>query len=71
MRNDKDTLVKLFGRSVYANRDIQVGESILSNDVKYLKPAKGISARDYHSVIGSTARKNIKAGEPIQYDDIR
>jgi len=70
MRENKEELVRLFGRGIYAKRDIDIGEEIKESDIKYLKPVLGISASEYKRVIGMVSSKKIRVGEPITKEDI-
>jgi len=71
MRSEKSDLVKLFGRGIYAQNDIEIGKTLSANDLCYLKPALGISASAYKNVIGMTAASSILAGEPIHEKDLK
>lgn len=62
---EKTNLSYLFGRGIYARRDISAGQIISADDLQYLKPAKGIQAKDYKRVIGSCTVTKVKQGEPI------
>lgn len=71
MRSEKSELVKLFGRGIYAKRDIEIGKILSESDLCYLKPALGISASAYKNVIGKTTISSIFAGEPIHEKDLK
>ena len=70
MRKNKNDLVNLFSRGIYAVCDMEPGHVISETDIKYLKPAIGISASEYRSIIGSTIAEKVNSGEPIKYDNI-
>lgn len=71
MREEKNDLVKLFGRGIYARHDIEIGKVLSESDLCYLKPALGISASAYKNVIGKTTTSSIFAGEPIHKKDLK
>jgi len=54
-----------FRRAVYTNRDISAGDTIMENDLVYLRPLHGIDARDYKSIVNKIVIKNIKAYEKL------
>lgn len=70
IRMEKSDLVTLFGRGIYAREDIEAGHTIEYNELAYLKPAKGVKAKYYKSVIGSVAKNKIIAGEPVLASDL-
>ena len=71
MRQEKNELVKLFGRGIYAKREIAKGDVISETDLNYLKPSLGINAKEYRKVIGATAANKICLGEPIYHKDLK
>ena len=58
-------------RSISAARDLQVGERILEDDIKFLRPAEGLPPKYIHNVLGKILRNPVKAGEKITLDDVR
>ena len=70
IRKEKSGLVSLFGRGIYAREDIEPGQTIECSKLAYLKPAKGVEAKHYKSVIGSVAKNRIMAGEPVLASDL-
>ena len=69
--NEKLELARLFGRSIYARKDISIGQKIKEKDLAYLKPSRGISAKYYKSVVNKIARKQITAGNSIFESDLK
>ena len=53
--------VRSFRRAVYPIRDLSAGEIIREIDLIVLRPNHGIDARDTEKIIGSMAKKDIKA----------
>ncbi len=70
LSKNKTELAKLFGRSIYARKNILMGQKIREKDLAYLKPSKGINAKFYKSVINKYAKKNITAGNAIFESDL-
>lgn len=67
---EKKELSYLFGRGIYARHDIPAKKLITADDLKYLKPAKGIQAKHYKRVIGSRTITQIEQGEPIDLEHL-
>jgi len=61
---------RLFSRSIVISRDLKRGESISGNDLSYLKPGNGISAKHYQQVIGATTKTDLPAGTFLDWDMI-
>ena len=61
----------VFEKSIVAAKDIKKGDKIVADMLAYKKPGTGISAADYHSVIGKTASSDIAAETMIQKADIQ
>lgn len=57
-------------RSLYAASDIKCGQSIKEEDITVLRPALGIPPKFRKIIIGKVVKKDIKAGEPIFWDDL-
>ena len=70
MRKSKQDLANLFGRGIYAKREIQRGQTIKEADIAYLKPQRGINAKNYKNVINAVAKKTIPVGAAILEGDI-
>ena len=64
---------RLQGRrdGLYARRDIASGAALKADDLDIRRPAPGIRARDIAQIVGATARRDIKAGKPIDWPDVR
>ncbi len=59
-----------FRRSIFAVEDIMSGESFTEENIKIIRPGYGLSPKYYKDIIHKKARKNIKRGTPISYDQI-
>ena len=69
MPSEQETVV-IQRRGVYARQAIHTGQKIARTMVELLRPAVGLKSRDISRVVGSKARRDIAAGEPIKDDDI-
>ncbi|OCL27612.1 N-acetylneuraminate synthase [Orenia metallireducens] len=57
-------------RSIFAIKDITKGTKITEDMIRILRPGIGLKPKYYDLVIGREARKDIKANEPITWDNI-
>lgn len=69
MPSEKDTVV-IQRRGIYAVRDINSGESITRERVEFLRPAIGLRPPAMPGILGKSVKRQIKAGEPLKFDDI-
>lgn len=59
-----------FRRSLFAVKDIKVGENFTAENVRSIRPSNGLAAKYYDVVIGATASRDISRGEPLCMDMI-
>lgn len=57
-----------FKRSIYAKNDIAMGENITPDNVKIIRPAKGLAPKYFDEVITKKASRFIKRGTPLTWD---
>jgi N,N'-diacetyllegionaminate synthase len=76
-RVDKDAVAvemahmrELFTKSIVARRDLEAGVSLRLGDLTTKKPAKGISARRMHDVVGKRLTHAVAVGAFLQEEDI-
>ena len=55
-------------RSLYVTKDMKAGEAFTADNVRCLRPAKGIDPKHYDEVMGRFAGRNIVAGTPFAWD---
>jgi sialic acid synthase SpsE len=56
---------------IYARRDISSGATLKADDLDIRRPAPGIRARDMAYIVGAITRHDIKAGDPLDWSDVR
>ena len=61
---------KNFRRSIFAVKDIKIGEEITSDNIRIIRPGYGILPKYYQEIIGKKAVKSIKRGTPLSFDMI-
>ncbi|NMB81198.1 MAG: pseudaminic acid synthase, partial [Ignavibacteria bacterium] len=59
---------RIFARSLFTTKDIQVGEVFTINNIKSIRPNYGLSPKYLGAIIGKKARINIKKGTPLTWD---
>lgn len=60
---------RLFKRSIYVAADIAQGSPLNEHNLKIIRPALGLAPRHYIHVLGKKARRDLKAGQPLQETD--
>lgn len=58
-------------RGLYVNRAIAAGEKIKIGDIDILRPALGILPKFKAIIAGKKVKRDIKAGEPLKWEDIK
>lgn len=66
----KEALKQMFSKSLFAARDIRVGETLSADMVKAKKPNVGIDAERLPDLLGASFRRAVKQGEVIRTEDI-
>lgn len=59
---------RLFKRSVYAAKDIDVGEVLTKENIRVIRPGLGLAPKHYEALLGKVASKEIKTGTPLKWD---
>ena len=57
-------------RCLYAAKDIKAGQPLSEEDITVLRPALGIPPKFRKTIIGKKTNKDIKAGDPIYWEDL-
>ena len=61
----------LVRRSVTVVRNIAEGIAISATDIALLRPGNGIAPSDFDKVVGRTAARDLKAGETLDWPDLK
>ena len=56
-----------FRRSLYAVKDIEIGEQFTKENIRRIRPGFGLSPKHFDKVIGRSASVSIKKGQPINW----
>ena len=65
--SEKVNKSKVFGRSLFAVKDIKKGEKITEENVRSIRPGYGLHPKFYQNIIGKRAVNNISKGTPIYW----
>lgn len=57
-------------RSLYLKRQVKKGQPIRPSDITVLRPALGIAPKFMEHVVNLSARRDLKAGEPLYWKDL-
>lgn len=58
----------VFRRSLFATEDIKKGEILTEQNVRSIRPGYGLPPKHLKSILGKTAKKDIKKGTPLAWD---
>lgn len=61
----------VFRRSIYIAKDMMAGEKYTFENLKIIRPGKGLKPSVYELVLGKTASQDIKRGTPLNWDLIK
>lgn len=61
----KDNSGKQFQRSIFAIKDINIGERITHENIRAVRPNNGIDASQYFKIIGRKIKRKIKKNNPL------
>lgn len=59
---------KQFKRSIYVVKDIQPGESFQPENLRVIRPGKGLEPKYFETLVGKKANCAIKAGTPLTWE---
>lgn len=68
---DAQKIGKKNARSLYAVEDIRAGEIITENNVKSIRPGRGLHTWHYDEILGMSAAVDIKRGTAMKWDYIK
>lgn len=60
----------VFRRSIFVVKDIAKGEILTPENIRVIRPGYGLKPKYYEDVLGQTALKDLKRGEPLKLEDI-
>ena len=66
--SEKESII--FRRSLFAVKDIDIGESFTEENVRSIRPGTGLSPKFYYQLIGKKSIRRIERGDPILASDL-
>ncbi len=60
----------VFRRSLYVVEDVAVGEQLTSNNIRSIRPGFGLPPKHLSEVLGRSAVRPLKRGEPLRWEDV-
>ena len=58
-------------RSLYVSADVNAGEALTAANVRSVRPGYGLAPKHLPEVLGKTAARDLKFGEPLSWDMVR
>jgi pseudaminic acid synthase len=68
--SDKQKKSKEHSRSIFVVEDIKAGEEFTEKNIKSIRPGFGLHPKYYSYVLGKKAKRDIKKGEPFEWNQI-
>ena len=68
--SDKEKKSRVFRRSLFVVQDIQAGEPFTPQNVRSIRPAHGMSPREFERILGRHASCDITRGTPLEWDHL-
>lgn len=59
-----------YARSLYVVKDIKKGEKFTSQNVRSIRPAKGLHPKYYEEILEKQAKRDLEFGTPLSIEDI-
>jgi N-acetylneuraminate synthase len=59
-----------FRRSLYVVRDVAAGATLTHDNVRSIRPGMGLAPRHLPEVLGKTAARDLKRGDPLDWDAV-
>lgn len=57
-----------FRRSIYVTSEIRPGDILTANNVRVIRPGRGLPPKYYDLILGKAARGHAKRGDPVTWD---
>jgi len=67
----KEEASRVFRRSIFVVKDIAEGDEITSENIRIIRPGHGLAPRHWKRMLGRTAARPLRRGEPLKMEDIQ
>lgn len=67
---EKEKASLKFRRSIYVAKDIEAGEKFTEENIRIVRPGYGLEPKFYPILIDKVAKRALKKGMPIQFEDL-
>lgn len=67
-RSDSEQKSIMFRRSIYVTKDIEEGEVFTKDNIRVIRPGRGVAPSFFNEIIGKKASKNCAFGTPLTMD---
>jgi len=67
---EKERASTVFRRSLFAVKDIEVGESFTSDNIRSIRPGYGVTPKYYSGLLNTPTKQAYKCGQPISEKEI-
>jgi len=68
IRQDAEQTNKIFRRSIYFMRDMNVGDVVSERDIRRIRPGSGIEPKYFRTLIGKTLKVSVSKGTPTAWE---
>ncbi|KZN95211.1 MAG: pseudaminic acid synthase [Bacillaceae bacterium] len=68
---EKEKASLKFRRSIYVAKDIKTGDIFTKENIRVVRPGYGLEPKYYEMLLGRKANKDIKAGTPLNWNDLK
>ena len=68
MKKNKNN--RKYARSLYVVKDIKTGEELTPENIRSIRPSNGLHPKYYEEILGKTAKRDLKFGTPLSFEDI-
>ena len=70
-RNPSEEKSKIFRRSIFAVKDVKIGEKFTKKNIRRIRPGYGLEPKLFDKILGKKSKNNINAGDPLKKKHIK
>ena len=68
-RSISESANKVFRRSIYFIKDLKAGHTIVSDDIKRIRPGFGLEPKFFNKVVGKTLVSDVERGDAVSWEN--